>query len=373
MHYTTRLVTWAPMLQWIFKMKLFYDARYIRTDFHDGISRYSTELGNALAKLTDVTFIVSDKKQLERLKPGAKFVMAPAPSPRTEPSMSRLMNKYNPDVVFSPLQTFGAVGRKFKLILTSHDMIYYQFRKPPEELSPFLKAGWWLYHLTPVPQRLSLNQADLVATVSHTVQREFEEFKLTKRPIIVIPNAPQKFTTYPVSQHGGPKNIVYMGSFMPYKNVEVLIHGMKWLPGRTLHLLSKITVARKKELLKLIPKDAEVVFHGGVSDDEYEKILANNAVLVTGSFVEGYGLPVAEALAMGVPAVISNIPIFHEVAAGGAVYFDPNKPKDFADKIKTLDQKSVRDDLVKNGQKQINTFSWDRSAQALLNAINSLL
>jgi len=361
------------MIQWILKMKLFYDARYIRTDFHDGISRYSTELGNALAKLTDVTFIVSDKKQLERLHKGAKFVLAPAPSPLTEPSMSRLMNKYNPDVVFSPLQTFGTAGRKFKLILTSHDMIYYHYRTPPEELKIPLKVGWFLYHLTPIPQRLSLNQADMVATVSHTVQREFEKHKLTKRPIIVIPNAPQKFTKYPVVSHGAPKNIIYMGSFMPYKNTEVLIEGMKWLPGRTLHLLSKITPERKKELVKLVPKGAHVVFHGGVSDDEYEKMLASNAVLATGSFIEGFGIPVAEALAMGVPAVVSNIPVFHEVAAGGAVYFDPLKPKDFADKVKTLDQKSVRDDLVKNGKQHIETFNWDRSAQALLNAINSLL
>lgn len=160
---------------------------------------------------------------------------------------------------------------------------------------------------------------------------------------------------------------------MPYKNVEVLIRGMEWLPGRTLHLLSKITPARRKDLTKLIPKGADVRFYGGVTDDEYEAILADNAVLTTASFDEGYGIPVAEALAIGVPAVISNIPIFHEVAAGGALYFDPKKPKQFADRIKELDDPAILKELVKNGKEHISSFSWDTSARALLNTIKSLL
>jgi hypothetical protein len=54
-------------------MKLYYDARYIRPDFHDGISRYTTELANAVAKQTPVTFIISDEKQLAFLPPDAEF------------------------------------------------------------------------------------------------------------------------------------------------------------------------------------------------------------------------------------------------------------------------------------------------------------
>src|SRR6185312_10466219 len=57
------------------RMKLLFDARYIRTDFHDGISRYTTELGNALARATAVTFIISDKAQLKFLPENAEFVM----------------------------------------------------------------------------------------------------------------------------------------------------------------------------------------------------------------------------------------------------------------------------------------------------------
>lgn len=164
-----------------------------------------------------------------------------------------------------------------------------------------------------------------------------------------------------------------MGSFMPYKNVEVLIRAMEWLPGRTLHLLSKISPSRRKELTALIPKSADVRFYGGVTDDEYEAILANDAILASGSLDEGYGLPVAEALAMGVPAVVTNIPIFHEVGAGGALYFDPKKPRQFAERVTELDDEKLMKQVIAAGKAHIATYTWDDSARALLNTINSIL
>lgn len=355
-------------------MKIFFDARYIRTDFHDGISRFSTGLGRALSELTPVTFIVSDLKQLEKLPGGAEYVKIHPVSSPLEPLTARILNRYEPDVVFSPMQTMGSNGRKFKLILTSHDMIYFRHRLPPRDLNPVIRLGWWLYHSSYTPERATLNGADMVATVSHTSMRDFEKAKLTKRPIIVIPNAPQHLVEYVrgVDQSKKPKNLVYIGSFMPYKNVETLIKAMKWLPDHTLHLLSKVTPERKAELEKLIPEGSKVTFYGGVSDQTYAELLADRGVLVTASFDEGYGLPVAEALSLGVPAVVSDISIFHEVAAGGALYFNPNKPKAFADQVKKLSGAKLRERIIESGQKHISTFTWDGSARTLLNAINSL-
>jgi glycosyltransferase involved in cell wall biosynthesis len=354
-------------------MKLFFDARYIRTDFHDGVSRYSTELGAALAKITDVTFLIWNDAQIQFLPKKATYIKIHSPTSAKEPFTANVLNRYSPDIVFSPMQTMGTAGRTYKQILTSHDMIYFRHPKPPTNISKLLQVGWRLYHLTYVPERITLNGADVVATVSSTVKREFGQAKLTKRPIIVIPNAPQRFHTHTVKSSGAPKNIVFMGSFMPYKNVETLIKGMQWLPGRTLHLLSKISPDRRKALTALIPKGADVRFYGGVTDDTYEALLADNAVLASASFEEGYGLPVAEALSMGVPAVVSDTAIFHEVGANGALYFDPNDPKAFAARVKELDDTSVREQLVKNGKKHIATFTWDNSARALLKTIKTLV
>ena len=357
-------------------MKIFFDARYIRTDYHDGISRYSTELGKALAALTPVTFLIHDKAQIAFLPENSQCLIIHPPTSIKEASTASILNRYKPDVVFSPMQTIGASKRKFKLILTLHDTIYYRHRTPPRHLNSMIRFGWRLYHLTYIPQRLTLNRSDLVATVSETSKKDIKNANLTRKPIVVIPNAPQNLHVYhKKTVHIGknpPKNLVYMGSFMEYKNVETLIAGMQWLPGRTLHLLSRISPKRKAELRKIIPKNAEIIFHGGVSDEQYAKILANDALLVSASLDEGYGLPLAEALAFGVPAVVSNLDIFHEVAGSGAVYFDPVEPKKFAQAVASIDGQKSRKTIIRNGRNHITEFNWKTSAQKLLVAIDTL-
>jgi glycosyltransferase involved in cell wall biosynthesis len=356
-------------------MNFLFDARYIRTDFHDGISRYSTELATAVAKITPVTFIICDPAQAKFLPAGAKTIHIHGPTSSREPFTARILNRYHPDVVFSPMQTMGSAGRTFKLILTLHDMIYYRHRTPPRNLSAIIRLGWRAYHLTYTPQRLALNGADVVATVSETSKHDFERTRLTKRPVIVVPNAPQKLAQYlqkPITTKR-PRNLVYMGSFMPYKNVETLLRGMEFLPNYTLHLLSRIAPKRQQQLRAHIPTGANVVFHGGVSDEEYAHLLANNAIMVSASLDEGYGLPLAEALELGVPAVVSNLPIFHEVAGEGARYFAPTNPRDFAETVLSLEQTSERTALTKKGQVHIARYSWDTSAHILVRAIKELL
>jgi glycosyltransferase involved in cell wall biosynthesis len=226
-----------------------------------------------------------------------------------------------------------------------------------------------------VPQRLALNSADLIATVSETSKSDFEQAHLTHRPIIVIPNAPQKLSqllTAPV-QHDAITNLIYMGSFMPYKNVETLIQGMELLPNHTLHLLSRISPARKDELSMLMPKNSRIIFHEGVTDEVYAKLLANNAILVSASLDEGYGLPLAEALELAVPAVVSDLPIFHEVAAEGALYFNPKDAHAFAERVLELSILKNYEKQAKSGKAHIAAYSWDTSAEKLIKAANSLL
>lgn len=357
-------------------MKIFFDARYIRTDFHDGISRYTHELANALVRHAAITFIISDKAQLAFLPTNADYVLLHPVTSWREPLSALWLNKHHPDVVMSPLQTIGSVGRRYKLVLNLQDMTYYKHRTPPPQFSLPVRLLWRLYHMTYVPQRFTLNAADMIATVSETSKKEIQQAHLTKRPIVVVSNAANDLSQYidgPAFQREDPpKNLVYMGAFLPYKNAETLIEAMEFLPGRTLHLLSRIGAQRKAELTKLIPRGANVVFHGGVSDQQYANILADEAIMVSASKAEGFGLPLIEALQLGVPAVVTDMAIFHEVAGGGALYADADDPKDFADKIKSLDDRQARESLIKKGRSHIQKFSWDISAKTLLDAVKKL-
>ncbi|WP_298740847.1 glycosyltransferase [uncultured Microbacterium sp.] len=359
-------------------MRLFFDARYIRVDFHDGISRYSTELAAAVAAAApdrgiEVTYLIFDERQRAFLPAGAEVLVIGDPTAIIEPLAALGLNKQHPDAVFSPMQTIGSLGRHFRLILTLHDTIYYRHRTPPKDLPWYVRAGWRLFHLSYVPQRLTLNAADIVATVSDTSAAEFARVGLTKRPVVVIPNAPQRLADFGVTVVPGAENLVYMGSFMLYKNVETLIRAIGMLPGRTLHLLSRISDARRAELESLIdPAGGRVVFHGGVTDAEYAALLADRAVLVSASLDEGYGLPVAEAIELGVPAVITDMPIFREVAGGGARYAPGTDAAAFADAVRTLDDPAAVAAVVAAGRTHIARFSWERSAGILLDAVESL-
>jgi len=354
-------------------MKFIFDARYIRPNSPDGISNYSIHMARELSKLMSITFLVCDERQVALLPSKAKVMYFHKPTSVKEPLSALLLNKYKPDVVYSPMQTIGTLGRKYKLILTLMDMIYYHHRTPPKELPAAIRFGWRLYHFTYIPQRLVLNSADAVVTISETTKKLFEKTRLTKRPIFVVRLAPDAFNKPSKVVHSqSPRNIVYMGSFMVYKNVEVLISAMKYLPGRTLHLLSRITPERERELRQLIPRGAEVIFHRGVSEEKYAELLTDDAIFATASLDEGYGLPVADALSLGVPAVISDIDIFHEVGGKGALYFNPHDPKEFAARIISLDDPALRRRLIAAGKKHMKQFSWNEAAQSLKAAIKSL-
>ena len=357
-------------------MKLFFDARFIKTDLHDGISRYSAELGTALHNIYPVTFLICDIKQLNKLPKNADYIIIHSPVSIKEAISDLIINKYNPDVVYTPMQTINGLNKKFKLILTVHDTIYYRHRTPPSSLNIFIKIGWVAYHSSYVPQRLKLKSADVIATVSQTSKKEIINIKLANSPVVVIYNAAQNLDQYldsPVLINQKPINLVYMGSFMKYKNVETLIKAMKLLPDHTLHLLSRISTKRKNQLMKLISNDTNVVFHNGVTDKEYANILANRAILVSASKDEGYGLPIAEALQLGVPAVISDLQIFHEVADEGALYFPAEQSEVFARQVLKLDNYDLRIKLSKAGKNHISQFSWEKSAQILLKTARNLV
>jgi glycosyltransferase involved in cell wall biosynthesis len=351
-------------------MKVFFDARFTRMDTHDGISRYGASLLEAFSRIHPVTMIIHDERQLALLPDGIPYVKLTDPSSPRELFVSRQLNKLGADVVFSPMQVFGSFGRRFKLILTLHDMIYYRHRQPPGFLSLPVKLIWRLYHLTYTPQRLLLNRADTVATVSETSRDLIVGHRLTKRPVEVIYNAPQPGLGGTAAVEPA-KDLVYMGSFMEYKNVETLIAGMEFLPGYTLHLVSRIKPEREAQLRALVPAGAEVVFWQGISDQDYHQLLKSATALVSASKDEGFGLPIIEAMALGAPVVCSELPVFREVAADAATFFDPESARSYADAVHSVATPARRAELATAGRTRAATFSWDSSAQRLLALVNS--
>lgn len=351
-------------------MNIFFDARWTRFEFHDGISRYTANLLEALAKLHPVTMLIHDERQLKLLPKGIPYVVMSNPTSIGELFTPRKLNKLGANVVFSPMQIMGTWGRRYKLIFTLHDTIYYQFKTPPHQLPLGERLTWRLFHLSTWPQRMLLNKADYVATVSQTSKKLIAGMHLTDRPVGVVYNAPSLTPAKP--NHQRKQELVYMGSFMEYKNVELLLRAMKHLPEYTLHLVSRITPQRKQELSELADNPKQIVFWNGASDKQYAKLLQSSLALVSASKAEGFGLPLLEAMSQGTPVVVTNMPIFHEVCAQAGVYFDADSPQAFANAVRKLENPTYHQQMSQRSLVQASSFTWDNSARELLRIMRQL-
>jgi glycosyltransferase involved in cell wall biosynthesis len=353
-------------------VKIVIDARFTRTDHHDGISRYGSSLIAATSKIADVTMLISDKRQLALL-PDVPYVMVNSPLSPLELFVARKVNPLGADVVVCPMQTMGTFGRKYGLVLTLHDLIYYEHPTPPGFLPAPVRLLWRLYHKAFWPQRLLLNRADIVATISRTTEALMAKYTLTKRPVRIVGNAPQPGQTPRDPEAGADKSLLYMGSFMPYKNVETMIRGMSGLPDYSLHLLSRITPQRKAELEALVPDGANVVFHNGVTDAEYDELLLRATALISLSRAEGYGLPLVEAMALGTPVIASDIPIFREVGGDAVSYVRPESPAEFAAAVTALGEDTLWQERSRTSVERAAQFNWDESARQLLAAAEEVV
>lgn len=351
-------------------MKIVFDARYTRIGRHDGISRYTAGLLAALARLHPVTMLISDRRQLELL-PDLPWELVSAPTSALEPLVARTVNRLNPDVVFTPMQTMGSWGRDYRLVLTVHDLIYYRNRTPPRDLPWGVRVLWRLYHLSWWPQRMLLNRADAVVTVSQTTRRLMAEHRLTRRPVSVVYNAADALAGPGAARtEPGSRCLVYMGSFMPYKNVDTLVRAMALLPEYELHLMSRIGDAERERLTALAPQ-ARLVFHDGASDEEYADALRRATALVTVSRDEGFGIPLVESMSLGTPVVVSDIPIFREIGGDAALYVDPDDTAGLAAAVRGLEKPGEWAARSAAAVREAARFTWEASAAHLLTVLTA--
>ena len=353
-------------------MKLVVDCRYTRIGQHDGISRFTAGIVGELAARHPVTMLISDHRQLELL-PDLPWQLVGKPTGILEPFVAMRVKKLQPDLVFSPMQTMGSFGRDYRLVLTLHDLIYYENRTPPRDLPAPVRLLWRLYHLAWWPQRMLLNRADAIVTVSETTAGLIREHRLTDREVRVVPNAADELPVPPLPrERPAERRLVYMGSFMPYKNVETLVRAAAALPDHELHLLSRVSDADRRRLELLAPQ-ARLVFHNGVDDAEYAEILAGATALVHASKAEGFGIPLVEAMRVGTPIVVSDIPIFREIGGEAAAYFDPEAPEALVRELGRLEAPGEWERRSEAGLRQAERFTWSASADRLLELVRETM
>lgn len=173
--------------------------------------------------------------------------------------------------------------------------------------------------------------------------------------------------------------VVAVGGGDEHKNVAGLLSAWAHVDSAlSYHLV--IAGAHRPEVLRRWERWAteagvvdRVVFTGGVVDDELVAVFQGAALAVMPSLEEGFGLPVLEAAACGVPVITSNVSSLPEVLDEPDACFDPHDPRAIADAIeRALTDAAHRGVLLSAGARATDRWTWANVATATIRSLDTL-
>jgi glycosyltransferase involved in cell wall biosynthesis len=246
------------------------------------------------------------------------------------------------------------------VVVTIHDLLWHERKGGAVTTLPWWQY-WPKYLLYRLVTRLAITRAKSVLVPTKTVAKTITHyFKHAQPKIVVTPEgvADIFYTSKKISPAPAHTHLLYVGSLYPHKNIAVVLRYLKNNPEVHLSIASARSIFHHQtiQLARKLGVNSQVEFLGFVPDEKLLKVFAKTTALVAPSFSEGFGLPGLEAMAAGLPVVASNIPIFKEVYAEAAVYFDPESEIELAAAIQTATQQ--RDQLITRGRQQAQLYSW---------------
>ncbi len=257
-------------------------------------------------------------------------------------------------------------------VITQHDLAIY---KHPEWFPTQMFSTRLL-----VPQ--SLKRARRVIAVSQATKNDISElFNVEEKKMVVIPEAADTEllplndrhhdmrTTYKLP----PRYVLYVGTIEPRKNLPTLFRAWHEVSQHHPELLrdTKLILAGGvgfggEDILPQIKKMklGDSVRHLGYVSHNHKILLLRGATaFVFPTSYEGFGLPVLEAMQLGVPVVTTNTSSIPEVTGDAAVLTDPGDPSALADAlVRVLTDETLRTKLSSRGKDQAKQFSWARTA-----------
>ncbi|MCX6817083.1 MAG: glycosyltransferase family 1 protein [Candidatus Beckwithbacteria bacterium] len=290
------------------------------------------------------------------------------------------------EVLWVPAHTLPVIRNpKIKTVVTIHGLEYeflpqyYQF---PQKL--------WLNKST----EYAVKQADRLIAVSAWTKKQLaarlgaDEKKIT----VIHEGISPKFINrqfsgeylrqirYKYSLPG--KYILFVGTVQPRKNLVRLIEAFSklithpvcghlphrvWngdlvIVGKLGWMYEEILAAPKKYKV-----EKRVKFIGRVAEADLAAVYKMAQVFVYPSLMEGFGLPILEALALGIPVITSDRGALPEVAGEGALIINPEKTEEITQAIRlVLENDELRQGLIEKGLRQVKQFSWEKAARETL-------
>jgi glycosyltransferase involved in cell wall biosynthesis len=265
------------------------------------------------------------------------------------------------------------VWGRFRRIVTVHDLIH---RIHPEaHFGRISLAMKWLV-------LLAVRRSDRVIVPSENTKADVVRLTSASAEIVdVVPNgvtkpaeiSPALATAARSRLELGDRPVVLSASAMrPHKNLPKLLDALALIPAerRPVLVLPGYRTSHEAELRRqaeCLGLDGDTRFPGWISSEELDGLFAAASAFVFPSLYEGFGLPVLEAMARGVPVACSGGGSLGEVAGDAALLFDPERPREIAAAMETLlSSPAEAERLRKAGYARAERFTWSAAAAATL-------
>jgi glycosyltransferase involved in cell wall biosynthesis len=287
------------------------------------------------------------------------------------------VRKHSIDVLHSP-NTVAPLFVRCPSVVTICDMLY---RYYPDSIS---KSSLW-YRSLAIP--LSARRCEQILTISHFSERDIIRFlKVPEGKITVTPLAcdrDQGYRGVSPSISEVRKKYAIQGRYIlsvagtePHKNLRGLVEAFAKLckQSREIEDVLLVIVGRRSRSVARVDAAIDelglrkrVRTLGYVPAEHIPPLYAGARVFVNPSLFEGFGLPVLEAMANGVPVVSSNAAALPEIVGDSGILVDPTNPSEISQGIRcALIDEDCRRDMVKKGYRRVEHFSWQETARTTL-------
>ncbi|MGH3692683.1 MAG: glycosyltransferase family 4 protein [Pseudonocardiaceae bacterium] len=267
----------------------------------------------------------------------------------------------------TPLAPPGS-GRGRELVVTVHDTVPWTH---PETLTP--RGRSWHRRMIGRAAR----RADALAVPTAAVAHDLSAHVPCQAPLHVVGEGVSAAVVHLPADAGDiatrlglpPRYVLAVGTLEPRKGIATLLAALATPQAPDLPLvlagqpgwgrLDPVDLARNSGL-----DPARVHPLGRITDPELAVVLHNATVLAAPSHAEGFGLPVLEAMAAGVPVVHSDAPALVEVAGGAGVIVPCGDPAALAAALRAVCSNSGKAQvMITAGRRRAEQFSWERAAQ----------
>lgn len=345
----------------------------------EGFGRYSLELVRRICEQhPDVTFVLFFDRNVTGLPEfgtNTKKVVLHPPTRHTllytvwfDWVLPRALKKHNVDLFWSP-DGFLSLRTNVPQVATIHDI---NFEHYPDDLpkragdyyrSHFPRFAQIARHIFTVSQ---FSKDDLVAT-----------YKLPPEKITVayngigagyIPIADEVKQQVRQQLTGGKPYFVFVGSVHPRKNVQRLVDAFVMFceHNQDIDLVIVGAPLWKGQGVR-VPEQltSRVTFTGYLDQEELQQVTGAALALTYVPYFEGFGIPLAEAMACDVPILCSSTSCLPEIAGDAAIYCDPFSVDDIARGMQRMLDGALREELLSKGRVQRTRYSWDATADVL--------